>query len=74
MAIDTGLSHVFPLGSRLNERGCLEVGGCDALALAREFGTPAYVVCEEDLRARARAFRDAAAASGRPDLAIVFAS
>ena len=74
MAIDTSLSHVFPLGSRLNERGHLEVGGCSALELAREFGTPAYVVDEEDLRARARAFRDAATQSGHPDLAVVFAS
>ena len=50
------LSHVYPLGSRVNERGHLEVGGCDAVELAREFGTPAYVVAEDDLRARARAF------------------
>jgi diaminopimelate decarboxylase len=50
------LSHVFPLGSRVNELGHLELGGCDALELAAEFGTPAYVVAEDDLRARARAF------------------
>jgi diaminopimelate decarboxylase len=56
MATKTGLSPVFPVGSRLNERGRLEVGGCDTLELAREFGTPAYVVAEDDLRARARAF------------------
>ena len=40
----------------------LEIGGCDALELAREFGTPAYVVAEDDLRARARAFAGALAA------------
>ena len=56
MATGTSLSRVFPLGSRLNERGRLEVGGCDTIELAREFGTPAYVVAEDDLRARARAF------------------
>lgn len=50
------LSSVFPLGSALDERGRLQVGGCDAIALAREFGTPAFVVAEDDLRARARAF------------------
>ena len=48
-------SPPYPLGSRL-EAGVLEVGGCDARALAREFGTPCYVVAEDDLRARARAF------------------
>jgi diaminopimelate decarboxylase len=53
------VSHVFPLGSRLNERGRLEVGGCDVVELAREFGTPAYVYAEDDIRARARAYVEA---------------
>jgi diaminopimelate decarboxylase len=55
-ATGAALSHAFPLGSRVNERGHLELGGCDALELAHEFGTPVYVVAEDDLRARARAF------------------
>ena len=58
MAVGT-LSHVYPLGSRLNEAGRLEVGGCDVVELAREFGTPAYVYAEDDIRARARAYMDA---------------
>ena len=33
-------SAVYPLGSRVNEAGHLEVGGCDVAELAREFGTP----------------------------------
>jgi diaminopimelate decarboxylase len=74
MATGTALSSVFPLGSRLNERGRLEVGGCDVIELAREFGTPAYVVAEEDLLARARAFRDAGRAAGHSDYHVVFAS
>ncbi len=52
------LSHVYPQGSAINDAGRLEIGGCDAVELAREFGTPAYVVAEDDLRARARAFAD----------------
>jgi diaminopimelate decarboxylase len=54
-----GVSHVYPAGSRLNERGRLEVGGCDVIELAREFGTPAYVYAEDDMRARARAYLEA---------------
>jgi diaminopimelate decarboxylase len=50
------LSHVYPLGSRLTERGRLEVGGCDVVELAREYGTPAYLYAEDDMRARARAY------------------
>ena len=53
------LSHVYPIGSRINERGHLEIGGCDVIELAERFGTPAYVVAEDDLRARARAFVEA---------------
>jgi diaminopimelate decarboxylase len=74
MATETTLSDVFPLGSRLNERGRLEIGGCDTIELAREFGTPAYVVAEDDLRSRARAFMQAGAATGHRDFNVVFAS
>jgi diaminopimelate decarboxylase len=56
------VSHVYPLGSRLTEQGRLEVGGCDVLELAREFGTPAYVYAEGDMRARAQAYLQAFAA------------
>lgn len=74
MVTGTSLSSVFPLGSRLNEQGRLEVGGCDAIELAREFGTPAYIVAEEDLRARARTFVQAGRDAGHADLKVVFAS
>ena len=74
MLTGTSLSAAFPLGARLNERGRLEVGGCDTLELAREYGTPAYVVAEEDLQARARAFLQAGRAAGHGDFHVVFAS
>src|SRR5438445_12342435 len=70
----TGVSPALPLGSRLNERGRLEVGGCDTVELAREYGTPAYVVAEDDLRARARAFAQAGREAGCERLGVVFAS
>jgi diaminopimelate decarboxylase len=74
MATGAALSHVFPLGSRVNERGRLEVGGCDVVELARELGTPAYVVAEDDLRARARAFVQAGPQAGHERFDVVFAS
>ena len=52
-------SPVYPLGSRVNERRHLEVGGCDVVEVAAEFGTPAYIYAEEDIRARARSYLDA---------------
>jgi diaminopimelate decarboxylase len=66
-------ASVFPQGTRVNARGRLEIGGCDVVELAREFGTPAYVVAEDDLRARARAF--VSAVSARHDnFDVLFAS
>jgi diaminopimelate decarboxylase len=52
-------SPVYPRGSRVNERGHLEIGGCDVIELAEEFGTPAYLYAEEDIRWRAREYRRA---------------
>src|SRR5436305_5937435 len=67
------LSHVYPSGTRINARGHLEVGGCDVIELARRFGTPAYVVAEDDLRRRARMFVDELARRQR-DYDVLFAS
>jgi diaminopimelate decarboxylase len=64
---------VYPLGTRVNERGRLEIGGCDAVELAHEFGTPAYVVAEEDLRERSRAFIEALR-TRHDDFDVLFAS
>jgi diaminopimelate decarboxylase len=52
-------SPVYPRGSRANERGHLEVGGCDVVELAEEFGTPAYIYAEDDIRWRAGEYRRA---------------
>jgi diaminopimelate decarboxylase len=68
------VSPVYPLGTRVNDAGHLEVGGCDLVDVAREFGTPAYVVAEDDLRARARAFRDALGRHHGEDADVLFAS
>jgi diaminopimelate decarboxylase len=66
-------SAVYPLGSRVSERGHLEVGGCDVVELAAEFGTPAYVYAEDDIRARARAYLDAFRAH-TDDFEVLYAS
>jgi diaminopimelate decarboxylase len=64
---------VYPEDSSV-EDGVLTIGGCDARELAREFGTPAYIVAEADLRARARAFTGALAARHGGAGEVVFAS
>ena len=64
---------MLPIGSRVNERGHLEVGGCDVVDLVEEHGTPAYIYAVDDLRARARAYREAFASRG-VDGEVLFAS
>jgi diaminopimelate decarboxylase len=66
-------SPVYPVGSRVNERGHLEIAGCDVVELAAEFGTPAYVYAEDDMRARARAVVKAFAERS-DDFEVVYAS
>ncbi|AJY77221.1 diaminopimelate decarboxylase [Paenibacillus beijingensis] len=50
--------------SKINDKGHLEIGGCDTTDLAREYGTPLYVVDEALVRQRAREYVEAFRASG----------
>jgi len=49
---------VWPSGAARTASGELNLAGVGATELAREFGTPLYVVDEADLRARARRVRE----------------
>ena len=51
--------HVWASGVRRGDDGALEVAGVDVRDLAREHGTPAYVLDEADFRRRARRYREA---------------
>ena len=73
MAATRSLSAAWPLASRLTQAGRLEVAGCDAIELAERFGTPDYLLAEYDLRARARAVREALEARA-PGGEVLFAS
>jgi diaminopimelate decarboxylase len=51
---------VFLLGTqRVNEKGHLEIGGCDAVDLAREYNTPLYVMDEAHIRNTMRSLKKA---------------
>ncbi len=47
---------LFPDGAAINDDGHLVLGGCDAIELASEFGTPLYVFDEPTLRGICRSF------------------
>ena len=51
--------RLWSSSARKNERGELVVGGVTLPDLVADVNTPAYVLDEDDFRARARAFRDA---------------
>ncbi len=60
------MPQLWPRTVRRDGSGRLEVGGVDVVSLAAEFGTAAYVVDEEDFRARAREFRETFATAFGP--------
>ncbi|MFB6362565.1 diaminopimelate decarboxylase [Paenibacillus elgii] len=50
--------------SKINDRGHLEIGGCDTVDLAERYGTPLYVMDEQLIRQRCREFVQAFRATG----------
>jgi diaminopimelate decarboxylase len=44
---------LFPLTARIQDNHHLELGGCDVVELAEEFGTPLYIYDETTIRAQA---------------------
>ena len=47
---------VFPDTAEVDSQGQLVIGGCNALDLVSEYGTPLYILDEQTLRARCRSF------------------
>lgn len=58
---------------RINDRNHLEIGGCDTVDMAAQFGTPLYLMDEAMIRERCRAYRSSLAAE-YGDVAIAYAS
>ena len=50
---------VWPRTARRSESGVLSIGGVDVHDIAEQFGTPAYVLDEDDFRSRCREWRAA---------------
>ncbi|GAB4047263.1 diaminopimelate decarboxylase [Catellatospora paridis] len=51
------MAPLWPRTASKDAAGVLHVGGRDVASLAQEFGTPAYLLDEEDFRARCRDFK-----------------
>jgi len=50
---------IYPHTTLHNAAGHLEIGGCDVVDLAREYGTPLFIYDEQTLRDQCRAYRKA---------------
>lgn len=50
---------LLPLGARVNDQDCLEIGGIDVTTLVQQFGSPLYILDEETLRTACRQYREA---------------
>ncbi len=50
--------HILPLTSKVNDRDCLEVGGCDVTELVQQFGSPLYILDEQSVRKACAQYRD----------------
>lgn len=50
--------------SKINNKGHLEIGGCDTVELKETYGTPLYIMDEALIRQRCREYMDAFRASG----------
>jgi diaminopimelate decarboxylase len=55
--------ELFPNNTLVTPQGHLSIGGCDLVDLAERFGTPLYLYDAATILARARAYREALAAS-----------
>ncbi len=52
-------AHLWPDTAQVTPDGHLAIGGCDVVALAREHGTPLYLLDAATFRGRCRAYRAA---------------
>ena len=73
MSLDPAFAPILPRTAGATPQGHLTLGGCDAVELAREFGTPLYVFDEVELREGAREWL-AAFRSSYPETTVVYAA
>ena len=55
----TANQDIKPISRKINEQGNIEIGGCDLVDLANEYGTPLYVFDEATIRSITNSYKDA---------------
>ncbi|MEO1386139.1 MAG: diaminopimelate decarboxylase [Cyanobacteria bacterium J06634_6] len=65
---------LLPLGTAVNEKDHLVVGGCDVIELVQEFGSPLYILDEQTLRTACRQYKQSFERHYPGESLIVYAS
>lgn len=68
----TANQDIRPVTTRINEKGNLEIGGCDLVDLANQYGTPLYVYDEATIRSITGSYKNAF--KEYPNIKMMFAS
>ncbi len=63
---------IMPMTAKIKDNGHLEIGGCDVVELAKQYGTPLYVYDEETIRTCCRQYKEAF--SSYPNNSVLYAS
>lgn len=63
---------IMPKTALINDKGHMEIGGCDVVDLVEKYGSPLYVFDEETVRSACREYKEAF--SAYPDTKILYAS
>lgn len=63
---------IKPITAKVNQAGNLEIGGCDVVELAEQYGTPLYVIDEATLRSICQDYKKAFSGYGKTNM--MFAS
>jgi diaminopimelate decarboxylase len=66
--------QLLPLTAKVNDRDCLEIGGCDVTELVQQFGSPLYILDEASARAACQQYRDGWKQHYPGDSLVIYAS
>ena len=70
--MNTANQSIKPVTTKINDKGNIEIGGCDLTELANKYDTPLYVFDEETIRSICKSYKDAF--KSYPKMRMMFAS
>ncbi|MBQ8887661.1 MAG: diaminopimelate decarboxylase [Candidatus Gastranaerophilales bacterium] len=68
----TANQNIKPVTTQINENGNIQIGGCDLVDLANQYGTPLYVFDEQTIRSMTNSYKEAF--KSYPKMKMMFAS